>query len=91
VTNAVGLGNADAYRGDAIARFNAAWKSAREGGEWQYDLLRGMADLLLAIDTRLANQPPPVYVITSSGDPDLDRETVERFQSLIRDSGRGAV
>lgn len=51
---------ADAYRGDAVERINAAWNAVREGGEWQYDLLRGIADLLLAIDTRLAEPVAPI-------------------------------
>lgn len=60
MTNAEGQETADAYRGAAIERVNAAWNQVREGGEWQYDLLRGIADLLLAIDTRLAHPVAPI-------------------------------
>lgn len=56
--------------------------------------LVGIGHALLALDDRLANQPPPVYVITPSGDLAADREFLEEFSKAMDRAaafGRGDV
>lgn len=77
---------ADGWRGDAIVRINAAFESVSHA-DAQFNLLRGIADLLLAIDTRLADQSPPFHVLLSP-DEDVDPATIEWLRDLVKRSPR---
>lgn len=71
---------------------DAELASNRNSGGAQTLALIGIGYALLALDDRLANQPPPIYVVTPSGDVAADREFIEGLSNAMdraRASGKG--
>lgn len=78
-------------RADAFALLTEAEKiSKSDPAEAQTLALVGIGHALLALDDRLANQPPPIWVVNSSGDLESDREFVEQLRQLVTGSPSAA-
>jgi hypothetical protein len=57
--------------------------SKPEPAEAQVLALIGIGHALLALDDRLANQPPPIYVVTPSGDLAADQQFIDGLSDAM--------